>query len=303
MAAIPILWMPVWTVTSDDRERLQAALAEISHVDAGVLVRVDAGADQVLYSGTSLDHLAETAQKLETGYEVTAWALEPQVRYLEAIRTASDGEGKYIRQTGGSGNYGHVKVRLEPGERGSGLLFRNAIVAEVIPERFIASVEGGVREGARGGVLAGFELTDCAAVLFDGSWHETDSNEMAFQIAATMAVQEAGRRASPVVMEPVMTVAFTVAEGRAGMMIDEISARRGRVEDVEGTRGTAVIRAMIPLKEMLSWDCGPRTMVFSRYEPVPVPDQRGTGGVPATRPRGPEPKPDAAAADPEGDWT
>jgi len=203
---------------------------------------------------------------------------KPQVAYRETIRKAAQAEGKYIRQTGGSGQYGHVRIRLEPNEPGKGYEFINDVVGGVIPKEFIKPVDQGIKEALEGGVLAGYEMVDVKATLYDGSYHDVDSNEMAFKIAGSMAFKEAARKASPVLLEPVMSVEVVVPEEYMGTIIGDLSSRRGRIEGLEHRAGSQVIKAMVPLAEMFGYATNMRSntqgratfsMHFSRYEEAP----------------------------------
>ena len=298
--APPILWMPIYAGDAADRARLLQALTQIAQLDSSVLVRTD---PQLHYSGTSLEHLQKTFARITDEYRIPAWTGTPRIRYIETLRRSADAESKYIRQMGGHGNYAHVKLRLEPANPGTGLAFINAIQGGVIPQQFIPAIETGIREAAQSGILAGHEVADLTITLFDGSFHEVDSNEMAFQIAGSLAFKEAARKANPVVLEPVMAVVFTAHESQGNAIFREIDARSGRVEDVK-IRGSLAIRALIPLQQMLSWSGpGSYVMLFSAYEPVRRDDHTDEAGITALRPRGPSPRTDSAAADPEWDWT
>ena len=302
MAAAPhILWLPVFTAGAEDRRYLLNVLAAIRQNDPGILVRADS--EEILYSAVSLEHLQQTFDTITGQYKVPAGKGEPRVRYLETIRATAEAEGKYIRQIGGLGNFGHVKLRLEPADPASGVTFINAIQGGVIPQQFIPAIESGIRAAAQGGLAAGHDVAGLTATLFDGSFHEVDSNDMAFRIAASLAFKEAARKARPVVLEPVMAVVFTVHESQGSAIFREIDARSGRVEDVK-IRGNLTIRALVPLQQMLSWS-GPGSyiMLFSAYEPVRQDDRADEAGIAIPRPRGPSPRTDSAAADPEWDWT
>jgi elongation factor G len=200
------------------------------------------------------------------------------VAYRETIRKPSQAEGKFIRQTGGRGQYGHVKIKLEPQEPGKGYEFVNDIVGGSVPKEYIKPVDHGIREAMEGGVLAGYEMVDVKATLYDGSYHDVDSSEMAFKIAGSMAFKEAARKASPVLLEPVMSVEVVVPDEFMGDIIGDLNSRRGRVEAVEHRAGSQVIKAFVPLSEMFGYatDMRSRTqgratfsMHFSRYEQAP----------------------------------
>jgi elongation factor G len=200
------------------------------------------------------------------------------VAYRETIRKAAEAEGKYIRQTGGRGQYGHVKLAVEPLEPGKGFEFVNKIYGGSIPREYIAPVEAGIKEAMEGGVLAGFEMVDLRATLLDGSYHEVDSSELAFKIAASMGFKEAARRGQPVLLEPVMSVEVVVPEEYMGDVIGDLNSRRGRIESLEARSGSQIIRAMVPLAEMFGYATNMRsrtqgratyTMHFARYEETP----------------------------------
>jgi elongation factor G len=301
----PILWMPIFAVTSEDRRRLPEALAEIGRDDPAVLVRRDPESEELLYSGTSVDHLVQTFRRIFDEMQIPSWTGQPRVRYIETIRASADADGKYIRQTGGSGNYGHVKLRVDPSERGAGLEFRSEIQSGVVPAEFIPSIEEGIREAAAGGILRAHEMTDLRATVFDGSYHEIDSNPMAFRIAASIAFKEAARKASPIALEPVMTVVFTVAESKLAALMADISAHGGRVSSTNSIRGVSIVEAMVPLAEMLRTpDPAPTMMAFQGFEPVtPRRDDADSAGSAVRNPWEPNPQAGSAAADPEPDWT
>jgi elongation factor G len=198
---------------------------------------------------------------------------KPQVAYRETIRKNSEAEGKFIRQTGGRGQYGHVKIRLEPNPA-KGYEFVNEVVGGSIPKEFIKPVDQGIQEALEGGVLAGYEMVDVRAILYDGSYHDVDSNEMAFKIAGSMAFKEAARRASPVLLEPVMAVEVVVPEDIVG----DLNSRRGRIEGMEHRAGSQVIKAMVPLAEMFGYATHMRSLTqgratysmhFARYDEAP----------------------------------
>jgi elongation factor G len=238
---------------------------------------------------------------------------EPKVIYHEAIRRSAEAEGKYIRQTGGRGNYGHCKIRLNPRTAGSGYEFLNEIRNGAIPEEFIEPINHGIREALEAGVLAGYPMVDLTASLYDGSWHETDSNAMAFRIAGSMAAKEAARRASPVLLEPVMSVEMNVPEEFLGTILHDLNQRRGRIESMEGRAGWRAMRAAVPLAELLGYARkmpeSPRGKVessvrFARYEPAARRDgdEGEQPGVTASLPGGPRPRIDFAAAGLEAEW-
>jgi elongation factor G len=200
------------------------------------------------------------------------------VAYKESVTDAAQGEGRYVRQTGGRGQYGHVKITIEPVEKGVGFQFENQIVGGVIPREFIGPVESGVREAMEGGILAGYPLEDLKVALQDGSFHEVDSSEIAFKIAGSMALKDAVKRANPILLEPVMKVEVVVPEDYMGTVISDLNGRRGRIGEMEPRGTTQVVQAYVPLSEMFGYATDLRsltqgratyTMHFERYEEVP----------------------------------
>jgi elongation factor G len=204
---------------------------------------------------------------------------KPQVAYRETIRQRAEAEGRFVRQTGGRGQYGHVRLRVEPLEQGSGFVFENAIVGGVVPKEYIGAVEKGVGEALEGGVLAGFPMSDVKVTLYDGSYHDVDSSEMAFKIAGSMGVKAGAQKAKPVLLEPIMTVEVVVPEEYMGDVIGDLNSRRGRIEGME-LRGTSqIIKSMVPLAEMFGYATelrsrtqgrGSFTMHFGRYDETPA---------------------------------
>ena len=226
---------------------------------------------EILVKGVDELHLDEVCAVICGGMkEVADWV--PRVILLETIRRAAEGEGKYLRQTGGNGNYGHVKLRLEPAGEGHGFEFVNEVPEGLLPGEYASAAEAGIRDAALGGVLFGYEITDVKATLIDGSFHETDSNPIAFQIAGSMAFKEATRKASPVLLEPVMAIVAVIPETLAGNILEDVNARRGRVEAIKpGARGivSVSVEGVVPLRELLRSSTFGRpqyAMRFSRYE-------------------------------------
>lgn len=223
------------------------------------------------------------------------------VNYKETIRRPAEGEGKYIRQTGGSGNYGHCRLRIEPNERGRGYEFISEIKGDVIPKEYIKPIDQGIQGAMKPGILAGYPMVDVKVTLFDGSYHEGDSNEMAFKFAGSIAYKDAARKASPVLLEPVMAVEVTVPEEFMGMIIGDINMRRGRIVGIEHVPGSLVIKAIIPLAEALSSSAQGRpryAMRYAGYEPVPSHGDFGNDAAGfAKKPAGPKPSAGSAAAD------
>ena len=254
------------------------ALGKLAQEDPTFKVSTDPDSGQTIIEGMGELHLEIIVDRMMREFNVQANVGKPQVAYRETIRKESQAEGKYIRQTGGSGQYGHVRIRLEPNEPGKGYEFVNDVVGGVIPKEFIKPVDQGIKEAMEGGVLAGYEMVDVKATLYDGSYHDVDSNEMAFKIAGSMAFKEAARKASPVLLEPVMSVEVVVPEEYMGTIIGDLSSRRGRIEGIEHRAGSQVIKAMVPLAEMFGYATNMRSntqgratfsMHFSRYEEAP----------------------------------
>jgi elongation factor G len=264
--------------TKADQEKMGIALSRLADEDPTFKVRTDEDSGQTIISGMGELHLEILVDRMRREHKVEANVGEPKVAFRETIRKASEAEGKYIRQTGGSGNYGHCKLRLEPNEAGKGYEFINAIKGGVIPKEYIKPIDQGVQGALELGILAGFPIVDVKVSLIDGSYHDVDSNEMAFKFAGSIAFKEAARKASPVLLEPVMAVEVTVPEEHMGTIIGDINSRRGRIEGMEHVAGSQVIKAIVPLKEMFGYVNDIRSstqgrasysMQFARYEEAP----------------------------------
>jgi elongation factor G len=274
----PVISVAIEPKTKSDQEKMGVALSRLADEDPTFKVRTDIDSGQTIISGMGELHLEILVDRMKREHKVEANVGEPKVAFRETIRKTAEAEGKYIRQTGGSGNYGHVKIRLEPNEPGKGFEFVDEIRGGVVPKEYIKPTEQGIREALHNGILAGYEMVDFKAVLYDGSYHDVDSNEMAFKIAGSMAYKEAARKASPVLLEPVMAVEVTVPEEHMGTIIGDINSRRGRIEGMEHSGGSQVIKAMVPLKEMFGYVNDIRSstqgrasysMQFARYEEAP----------------------------------
>ena len=274
----PVISVAVEPKTKGDQEKMGVALGKLAQEDPTFKVNTDPDSGQTIISGMGELHLEIIVDRMMREFNVQANVGKPQVAYRETIRKHAEAEGKYIRQTGGSGQYGHVKIRLDPNEAGKGYEFINEIVGGVVPKEYIKPVDQGIKEAMEGGVLAGYEMVDVKATLYDGSYHEVDSNEMAFKIAGSMAFKEAARKASPVLLEPVMSVEVVVPEEYMGTIIGDLNSRRGRIEGIEHRAGSQVIKAMVPLAEMFGYATTMRSntqgratfsMHFSRYEEAP----------------------------------
>ncbi|MEE9184128.1 MAG: elongation factor G [Acidimicrobiia bacterium] len=275
----PVISVAIEPKTKVDEDKLARALAKLAEEDPTFKVHTDPETGQTIISGMGELHLEIIVDRLRREFKVDANVGRPQVSYRETIRTAAHNvEGKYIRQTGGRGQYGHVVVDLDPAEPGSGLIFEDKIVGGAIPREYIGSVERGVREAMDAGVLAGYPMVDLKVRLIDGSYHEVDSSEVAFKIAGSMALREAVRRADPVLLEPVMDVEVVTPEDYLGAVVGELSSRRGKVGGITQRGEARVVGASVPLAEMFGYSTALRsmsqgravyTMQFSHYDEVP----------------------------------
>ena len=280
----------------DDRQRLGDVLSLLSQDSSNQIEAASVDGE------TSIREMSESQLKRICDRVVLAYGIqldvdEPKVIYLETIRKTAEAEGKYIRQTGASGNYGHCNLRIEPNEPGTGHEFINTIKSGSVPKEYIKPIDQGVQGAIELGILAGYPLVDIKVTLFDGSYHEADSNEMAFKFAGSIAFKEAARKASPVVLEPVVAVEAAVPEQLMGVIISDINSRRGRIEGMDSEADSQVIKAMVPLAEMLGYKNDIRlltrgrayqSMRFAKYQPT---RRRGGhegdgAGVTANKPEG-----------------
>ena len=264
--------------TKADQEKLGMGLGKLQAEDPTFRVRTDPETGQVVIAGMGELHLEIIVDRLKREFNVEASVGRPQVAYKETITAAAQGEGRYIRQTGGHGQYGHAKIRLVPRKPGEGFDFENTIVGGTIPREYIKPIEEGIREAMTGGVLAGYPVDDVGVELYDGSYHDVDSSEMAFKIAGSMAFKDAAKRAHPVLLEPVMRVEVVVPEEYMGDVMGDLNSRRGKIQAMEARGGTQIVRARVPLSEMFGYatDLRSRTqgratysMHFERYEQAP----------------------------------
>jgi elongation factor G len=276
--AAPVISVAVEPKTKGDQEKMGIALSRLAQEDPTFKVMTDPDSGQTIISGMGELHLEIIVDRMMREYKVEANVGKPQVAYRETIRKQSEAEGKYIRQTGGSGQYGHVKLRVEPNGKGNGFEFVNEIVGGSVPREYIKPIEQGIKQAMEGGVLAGYEMVDIKATLYDGSYHEVDSNEMAFKIAASMGFKEAARKASPVLLEPIMSVEVVVPEEFMGTIIGDLNSRRGRIEGIDHRAGSQVIKALVPLAEMFGYATQMRSntqgratfsMHFAHYDEAP----------------------------------
>ncbi len=274
----PVISVAIEPKTKADQDKLGNALSKLAQEDPSFRVKFDEETGQTLIAGMGELHLEIIVDRLKREFKVDANVGKPQVAYKETIRRPAKAEGKYIKQTGGRGQYGHVVIEIEPGEPGSGFVFEDKIVGGVIPKEFIPAIEKGIKEALDTGVLAGYPMVDVKVRLVDGSYHEVDSSELAFKIAASMAFKEAASKAKPVLLEPIMKVEVVVPEEYMGDVIGDLNSRRGKIQSITERKGARVIEALVPLAEMFGYATALRsltqgrgtfTMQFSHYEEVP----------------------------------
>ncbi|CEP69616.1 Translation elongation factor EFG/EF2 [Moorella glycerini] len=274
----PVISVAIEPKTKADQEKMSLALQKLAEEDPTFKMHTDPETGQTIISGMGELHLEIIVDRLLREFKVGAKVGRPQVAYKETIRRPVKAEGKFIRQTGGRGQYGHVIIEVEPQEPGKGYEFVNKIVGGVVPKEYVPAVDAGVQEAMANGVLAGYPVVDVRVSLVDGSYHEVDSSEMAFKIAGSLAFKDAAKKAQPVLLEPVMKVEVVVPEEYMGDVIGDLNSRRGRVEGMEPRSGAQVIRALVPLAEMFGYatDLRSRTqgrgtyvMQFDHYEEVP----------------------------------
>ncbi|MFD2760769.1 elongation factor G [Lentibacillus juripiscarius] len=274
----PVISVAIEPKTKADQDKMAIALGKLAEEDPTFKTETDVETGQTIISGMGELHLDVIVNRLKVEFKVEAQVGAPQVAYRETFRESAEVEGKFIRQSGGRGQYGHVLVEFEPNEEGAGFEFNNKIVGGVVPREYIPSVEAGIREALENGVLAGYPLIDVKATLFDGSYHDVDSNEMAFKIAGSMALREAKAKCKPVLLEPMMKVDVVVPEEYMGDIMGDVTSRRGRVEGMEPRGPAQVVRAFVPLAEMFGYATSLRsntqgrgtfTMHFDHYEEVP----------------------------------
>jgi elongation factor G len=275
----PVISVAVEPKTKADQEKMGIALSKLAQEDPSFRVRLDEETGQTVIAGMGELHLEIIVDRMKREFGVAANVGKTQVAYRETIRALVEQEGKYIRQTGGRGQYGHVFLRLEPREAGAGYLFENGLVGGSIPREYVPAIDKGVREQMENGILAGFPVVDVKVTVFDGSYHDVDSSEMAFKIAASMAFKEGARRAKPVMLEPIMAVEVVTPEDYMGDVMGDLNRRRGIVLDVENTLSAKIIHAEVPVAEMFGYVTNLRsmsqgratyTMEFAKYNEVPA---------------------------------
>jgi len=275
----PVISLAIEPKTKADQEKMSLALAKLSEEDPTFRMKTDLETGQAIISGMGELHLEIIVDRMKREFNVEANVGRPQVAYKETIRKTADGEGKYIRQTGGRGQYGHCLIRLDPKGRGEGDEFVSEVVGGAIPREFIPAIEKGVKEAFDNGILAGYPVVDVKAAVYDGSYHEVDSSEVAFKIAASMAVKEAAKKANPVLLEPIMKIEVAAPEEFMGEVIGNLSSKRARIESTEARGNTRVIKALVPLAEIFGYATTLRSLTSGRagfnmepshYEEVPA---------------------------------
>ena len=274
----PVISVAIEPKTKASQEKMSIALGKLAEEDPTFQTYTNHETGQTIIAGMGELHLEVIVERLLREFKVEANVGNPQVSYRESITHEAEAEGKYVRQSGGRGQYGHVKVKVEPGEAGKGIEFIDKIVGGVVPREYINSVETGIREACKAGVLAGYPILDLKVTLFDGSYHEVDSSEMAFQIAGSMALRAAVEKAGPVLLEPTEKVEITTPEEYLGDVMGDVSSRRGKIDGMDAKDGIQIITAFIPLSEMFGYATDLRSktqgratysMQFDHYDKVP----------------------------------
>jgi elongation factor G len=274
----PVISVAVEPKTKSDQEKMGLALQRLAKEDPSFRVSTDQESGQTIISGMGELHLDIIVDRMKREFKVEANVGKPQVAYRETIRAKVEQEGKFVRQSGGRGQYGHVWLKIEPQEEGKGYEFVNGIVGGVVPREYIPAVDKGVKEALEGGVIAGYPVVDVKVTIFDGSYHDVDSNEMAFKIAGSMAFKDGVRKAKPVLLEPIMKVEVVTPEDYSGDVIGDLNRRRGQIQGMEDSVSGKVVTAEVPLAEMFGYATSVRsmsqgratfTMEFAKYMEVP----------------------------------
>jgi elongation factor G len=260
----PVIQIAIEPKTKADQDKLSESLAKLSDEDPTFKVKVDDETGQTLISGMGELHLEILVDRMKREFKVEANVGKPQVAYRETIRKTVQAEGKFVKQTGGRGKYGHVWIELSPNEQGKGFEFENAIVGGVVPKEYINPVMHGLQEALRNGVLAGYPVVDVKAKLFDGSYHDVDSDEISFKVAASMAFKQGALKANPVLLEPMMGVEVTTPEEYLGDVMGDLNSRRGKIEGFTSRKDAQVIKAMVPLAQMFGYATILRSMTQGR---------------------------------------
>ena len=274
----PVIEVAVEPKSKADQDKMGVALQKLAEEDPSFRVETNVETGETVIAGMGELHLDVLVDRMRREFKVDANVGAPQVSYRETFRSATNAEGKFVRQSGGKGQYGHVWIEFTPNEEGAGFEFENAIVGGVVPREYIPAVEKGLEDAMANGVLAGYPLVDIKAKLYDGSYHDVDSNETVFRVAASMALRAAAKKASPSILEPMMKVTITVPEDYLGDVMGHVTARRGRVEGMEAHGNSQIVNAIVPLAEMFGYATTLRSstqgrgtfmMVFDHYEDVP----------------------------------
>ena len=274
----PVISIRIEPKSKTDQEKMGISLKKLSEEDPTFRIKADLETGEIIISGMGELHLEILVDRMKREFKVEASVGRPQVAYKETIKEEAEGEGKYIKQSGGRGQYGHVRLRVKPQERGNGFNFLNEIKGGVIPQEFIPAVEKGIKEAVEKGVIAGYPMIDLEAILYDGSFHEVDSSENAFKIAGSMAFQGAAKKAKAVLLEPIMRLEVIIPEEFFGDTIGDLSSRRGKIEETKDRLNLKIIDAKVPLSEMFGYTTvlrsltegrGNFTMEFDNYEEVP----------------------------------
>ena len=274
----PVISVAIEPKTKVDQEKMGGALSRLAEEDPTFRIHTDTETGQTIIAGMGELHLEIIVDRLQREFKVQCDVGRPQVAYKETIRKTVKSEGKFVRQSGGRGQYGHCWIELMPLEAGSGFEFVNKVVGGVIPREYINPIGAGIQEALQNGILAGYPVLDIRATVYDGSYHDVDSSEMAFKIAGSMAFKAGALKADPAIIEPVMKVEVTVPEDYMGDVIGDISSRRGRIEGMEARGNAQIIRGFVPLSEMFGYSTdlrsatqgrGTYTMQTDHYEEVP----------------------------------
>ena len=274
----PVISVAIEPKTKASQDKMTQALLKLAEEDPTFRTYTDEETGQTIIAGMGELHLEIIVDRLLREFKVEANVGNPQVAYKESIKSTAEGEGKYVKQSGGRGQYGHARIRIEPQPAGKGYEFVNAIVGGAIPKEYIGPVDQGIQEALQSGIIAGYPVLDVKVTLYDGSYHEVDSSEMAFKIAGSMAIKDALKKASPTLLEPMMKVEVTTPEEYMGDVIGDLNSRRGRIEGMELDNGAQHVRAFVPLSEMFGYATSLRSntqgranysMQFDHYDPVP----------------------------------
>lgn len=274
----PVISVAIEPKTKADQDKMSIALSRLAEEDPTFRLNTDVETGQTIIRGMGELHLEVIVDRMMREFKVEANVGKPQVAYRESITRSVDIDSKFVRQSGGKGQYGHVKVKFEPSGEGEGYIFVNGIVGGVVPREYIPAVEAGIREAMETGVIAGYPVVDVKATLFDGSYHDVDSSEMAFKIAASMALKDGVRKGGPQILEPIMKIEVIVPEDYMGSVIGDVNSRRGRIEGMEARGNAQVVRGFVPLANMFGYvnDLRSQTqgratysMEFHHYEPIP----------------------------------